>query len=81
VKILWTETALRHLEEVPRRPAEQILARLETASQFPQMFPARQRGRYRGYHWFPAEDWLVFYSIVDESLIVRGILHGALRDA
>jgi len=81
VKILWTATALRHLEEVPRTPAERILEKLETASRYPHMYPLRERGRYRGYRWLTARPWLVFYDLTEDALIVRGILHGARRRA
>jgi plasmid stabilization system protein ParE len=81
VKILWTETALHHLDEVPAAPAAQVLARLEAASRHPEMYPARQRGAFRGYRWFPAGSWLVFYETAESALIVRGILHGARKKA
>jgi plasmid stabilization system protein ParE len=81
VKILWTQTALDQLEEVPRRPAEQILAKLEAASRHPEMYPVRQRGRHRGIRWFPAGAWLVFYEVSEDALVVRGILYGAMREA
>ena len=81
MKILWTATALRALEAVPRRPAESILGRLEVAARHPWMYPLRGRGRYRGYRWFPAGPWLVFYQVVGPALVVRGILHGSRRGA
>jgi hypothetical protein len=81
VKILWTETALRHLDGVPRIAAEQVLAKLETASRYAHMYPVRMRGRYRGYRWLAAGPWLAFYEVLGEALVVRGILHGARRGA
>lgn len=81
MKIVWTATALRHLDAVPRAPAEQILDKLETAARYPEMYPIRQRGRYRGYRWFPAGAWLVFYELVEETLAVRGIVYGAREEA
>ncbi len=81
MKILWTVTALRHLEEVNKAPAEMILEKLETASRYPHMYPLRERGHYRGYRWLAARPWLVFYEVVDDALVVRGVLHGARKGA
>jgi len=79
VKIRWTATALGHLAEVPATIGEDILKRVETAAQYPLMYPERHRGRWRGYRWFPVSSWLVFYQTAGGSIIVRGILHGARR--
>jgi plasmid stabilization system protein ParE len=79
VKIRWTATALNHLAEVPAIIGEDILQRVEMAAQYPLMYPERHRGRYRGYRWFPVSSWLVFYQVVGEEIIIRGILHGARR--
>jgi plasmid stabilization system protein ParE len=81
VKVLWTATALGHLDEIPRVPAEQALAKLEVAAEHPEMYPRRERGRYRGYRWFPVGRWLVFYQVATDAVIVLGILHGAREGA
>lgn len=79
--VRWTETALDGLGEVSSITGEAILRKIKLASRFPNMFPERQRGRYRGYRWFPVGDWLVTYQVVGKRLIVTGVLHGARRDA
>jgi plasmid stabilization system protein ParE len=81
VKILWTETALRQLDGVPLVPAEQILVKIELAAQYPDMFPVRGRGRYRGYRWIAVGPWVVFYEADADAVVVRAILHGARRGA
>lgn len=78
MKIRWTATALRHLAGVPAGVGEDILQRVRTASEYPSMYPERRRGRYR---WFPVSSWLVFYQVVRDEIIIRGILHGARRQA
>ncbi len=81
MKIRWTATALRHLAGVPAGVGEDILQRVRTASEYPSMYPERRRGRYRGYRWFPVSSWLVFYQVLRDEIIIRGILHGARRQA
>lgn len=81
MKILWTATALDGLEAVTAREGTAILRKLELAAKFPEMHPERQRGRYRGYRWFPVGDWLVIYRIVDKRLVVMTVLHGTRSDA
>lgn len=81
MKIRWTATALRHLGNLPALLGEEVLERVETAAQYPHMYPERRRGRYRGYRWFPVSSWLVFYQVVGEEITIRGILHGARREA
>jgi plasmid stabilization system protein ParE len=79
VRIRWTATGLSHLAEVPAALGEEILARVQMAAQYPLMYPERRRGRYRGYRWFPVSSWLVFYQVLEEEIIIRGIWHGARR--
>lgn len=81
MSVRWTETALAHLAEVPAPIGGAILRKLRLAGRFPQMFPERQRGVYRGYRWFPVQDWLVFYREAGKHIIVLGILHGARSGA
>ena len=81
MSIRWTESALAHLAEVPSPVGEAILRKVRLASRFPRMFPERQRGSYRSYRWFPADDWLVFYREVGRHVVVIGILYGGRRDA
>lgn len=79
--IVWTPTALDDLAHTPAATGREVLRKLRTARRFPGMFPERQRGRYRGYRWFPVGDWLVFYQVAQPRLIVVGIMHGKQRGA
>ena len=79
--VLWTDTALADLAEVPAATGQEILRKIRSARRFPNMYPERQRGRYRGYRWFPAGEWLVFYQATGKRLNVMGILHGRQRKA
>jgi plasmid stabilization system protein ParE len=81
VTVVWTDTSLAGLAETPASIGREILRKVRTARRFPTMFPERHRGRYRGYRWFPAGAWLVFYQVAGKRLIVLGIMHGTMRDA
>ena len=81
MKIRWTDTALRPLAGVPAGVGEDTLQRVRSASEYPSMYPERRGGRTRGYRWFPVSSWLVFYQVVRDEIIIRGIWHGARRQA
>ncbi len=81
MRIFWTDTALESLEAVPADIGTAVLRKLKLAARFPEMHPERQRGRYRGYRWFPVGDWLVLYRVVPNRLVVMTVLHGARSDA
>ena len=81
MKIRWTATALRHLAGVPAGVGEDSLQRVRTTSEYPSMYPERRGGRTRGCRWIPVSSWLLFYQVVRDEIIIRGILHGARRQA
>jgi plasmid stabilization system protein ParE len=81
VKLLWTATALRALQGVPRVIGAEILEKLESVAAFPEMHAVRSRGRYRGMRWFPVGPWLVYYRIERTRIMVCGIWHRARHDA
>ncbi len=79
--VAWTDTALEGLAEAPAKVGREILRKIRIARRVPTMFPERHRGRYRGYRWFPAGDWLVFYQVIGKRLIVLGVMPGMMQDA
>jgi hypothetical protein len=40
---------------------------------FPQIYPLRGKGRFRGYRCFHAGNWLVYYKVVDDIVHIRGL--------
>ena len=71
--IRWTNQALLALTSLTNREQRLLFDRLELASQFPAMYPARQRGRFARLRYFViGARWLVYYR-VDESGILRVI--------
>ena len=81
MRIVWTSTALGGLADVPSVVGAAILRKVKLAGKFPDMFPERQRGRYRGYRWFPVGDWLVIYQVIGRRLAIMGVVHGARADS
>ena len=72
-QILWPESVLDVLLELPEREREIILDKATLLERFPRMFPARMKGRFRGHRWFLAENWIVYYRVSDETVYIRGL--------
>ena len=63
--------------EVQRRMAQSI----ELISAFPRMYPVRRRGLMRGYRYFVAGRFLVYYSVSAKEIRVSAIIPAVMRGA
>ena len=58
----WTNQAILQLASLSARERQALLDRLEIATQFPEMYPARQRGRFAGLRYFVlGRRWIIYY--------------------
>lgn len=72
-EVIWPQRLIDLVLEMPDREREPIfrqIARLET---FPEMFPVRTFGPFRGHRWFLAGPWLVYYQVVEGKVFLRAI--------
>ncbi|HEX9246758.1 MAG TPA: type II toxin-antitoxin system RelE/ParE family toxin [bacterium] len=75
----WTNQAIVALASLTVRERQVLLDRLEMASQFPAMYPARQRGRFTGLRYFVlSRRWVIYYR-PEEDLIVFAIVPARAR--
>lgn len=72
-RIVWPQTLVATLFELPEKEQDLILEKLERLAKFPHMYPVRPKGRFRGHRWFVAGDWLVYYRAVGRTVYVRGL--------
>lgn len=72
-QILWPETDLDVLLELPDRERDIILDKISLLERFPRMFPVRARGRFRGHRWLLAQNWIVYYRVSEETVYIRGL--------
>ena len=72
-EVVWPESLLQVLEEMPFREAALILKKADALQKFPRMYPVRAKGRFRSHRWFVAGKWLVYYRYVGSVVYMRAI--------
>lgn len=72
-KVLWPESLVETLLELPERERALILEKVSALQRFPRMYPVRARGRFRSHRWFVARDWIVYYRVSDDTVYMRGL--------
>ena len=72
-EVVWPESVLKILEELPFREAAQILKKADALEKFPRMYPVRAKGRFRNHRWFMAGNWLVYYRYAGGTVYIRAI--------
>lgn len=73
VDIRWLDPVRQLFDELSRKEQEPILQRLELLRLFPDMYPVRRRGHFRGHRYFVAGHWLVYYRHRGDSVYVRAL--------
>ena len=78
--IRWTNQALAALVSLTASEQRALLERLDLASRFPAMYPARQRGRFARLRYFVLNKrWLIYYRPVGETLLVFAVVPALAR--
>lgn len=72
-QLLWPESVLEVLLELPEREREIILEKVTLLERFPRMYPVRMKGRFRNHRWLIAQNWIVYYRVSDEDVYIRGL--------
>ena len=80
-RVVWSHEALRILTTLPLPVQADVLAKSRLLSEFPEMYPARRRGRFRGQRFFIAYEWLVYYVIQEGIVAITSIGHARQRNA
>ncbi len=72
-EVLWPESVLQVLMELPDREREIILQKVSLLDESPRMYPVRMTGRFRSHRWFLAQNWIVYYRVSDDTVYIRGL--------
>ena len=72
-QVLWPESVLEVLLELPEREREIILEKVTLLERFPRMYPVRMKGRFRNHRWLLAQNWIVYYRVADDNVHIRGL--------
>ncbi len=73
MRILWTEPAAGAFRRLPRSVQLAILERLDMISDFPEMYPVRERQPYSEFRYFFTSGWCVSYTTAENVVIILAI--------
>jgi plasmid stabilization system protein ParE len=78
--IRWSNEAIVSLASLPASVRQSLFERIELVLQFPAMYPARQRGRFRGLRYFVVgRRWIVYYHVAENFVSVVTIVPARAR--
>ena len=72
-RIVWPQTILEVLSDLPKKERDLILEKVDRLERFPHLYPLRGKGPFRRYRWFLAGNWLVFYRVVEDAVYIRAL--------
>ena len=72
-EVLWPQSLIDLMLELPDTECASILAKVQQLEAFPEMYPVRSDGPFRGHRWFLAGRWLIYYRVVEEKVFLRAI--------
>lgn len=77
LEIRWPDTVWDVFEELPPRDQVPILKTLAILPLFPEMYPVRRSGDFKGCRYFVAGErpweWLVYYRVHRDGIWIRGL--------
>lgn len=71
--LLWPERLLAVLCELHPREQELIREREPLIEKFPEMFPVRRVGPFKGCRYFVARHWMVYYRVRKDAIYIRAL--------
>lgn len=77
--VLFSEGLLEFLETLPDSVKLQAACSITLLSVYPSLYPVRQRGLMRGYHYFIAGRFLFYYSVTTVEIRIMAIIPAAMR--
>jgi hypothetical protein len=72
-ELIWPQSLVDLLLEMPDRDRDQIFRKVSRLERFPEMYPIRSHGPFRGCRWFVSTRWLIYYRVIGEAVHLRAI--------
>lgn len=79
--VFFADAALEIFETLPEETKRRAAFAIDLIAIFPQMYPIRYRGLMRGYRYFIAGRYLIYYSVSSSEIRVAAIIPAAMRRA
>jgi plasmid stabilization system protein ParE len=80
-RLAWSLEAVRNLATLPLPVRDEILSKTRLLADFPEMYPVRRRGRFRGQRFFASFDWIVYYVVRRDGPAITTIGRGRRNGA
>jgi plasmid stabilization system protein ParE len=72
-EVVWPQSLIDLMLEMPEAEIQQIMAKVRRLETFPEMYPVRTSGSFRGHRWFFTGSWVVYYRFVEGKVYVRAL--------
>jgi plasmid stabilization system protein ParE len=79
--LVWSPEAVSILATLRPPVRNEILVRAAPLADFPEMYPIRRRGRFRGQRFFASFDWIVYYAVRRDGPVITTIGHARREGA
>jgi len=72
-EIVWPQSIMDLMLEMPQAECARIFEKIHQLETFPEMYPVRASGPFRGHRWFLSGRWLVYYRVVEYKVYLRAL--------
>ena len=72
-EVIWPQRLIDHILEMPDRECEEIFHKTVLLESFPEMYPVKTSGRFRGHRCAVAGSWLIYYRFIEGKVYLRAI--------
>jgi plasmid stabilization system protein ParE len=73
VKVVWTEPAAAAFRRLSDTIQDELLTRIDLLSDFPDLYPVREREPYAGFRFFFVRAWCISYVTADGMIIILAV--------
>jgi hypothetical protein len=72
-EVIWPQSLIDLMLEMPDPECKSILEKVSRLEAFPEMYPIRSGGPFRGHRCLLAGPWLIYYRVIEEKVYLRAI--------
>jgi plasmid stabilization system protein ParE len=72
-EVIWPQRLVDLVLEMADRDRDLIFQKIAHLESFPEMYPVRASGPFRGLRFFVAGPWLVYYRVADDKVYLRAL--------
>jgi plasmid stabilization system protein ParE len=72
-EVIWAQSLVDLVLELPDREHELIFQKIARLEHFPEMYPVRTSGPFRGLRFVLAGPWLIYYRYTEDRVYLRAL--------